>query len=97
MSAKGIVLDGRTKECPECRSRRLCSSCQSRIRYGNPNPNGKWEGLWLSEADWRRLLMSAAEFMDLHHEYEQRAGEEIPVDVVDFVDWIRLDVVKDAA
>jgi hypothetical protein len=91
MSAKGIVLDGRANQCPECKARRTCSSCQSRIRYGKPNPNGKWEGLWLSEADWRRLLMAAAEFDAIAEEYGDKT------DAVAFTDWLKLDVVKEAA
>ena len=97
MTRPGEVLEGRTLACATCNARRVCSSCGARIRYGKPNPNGRWESLRLSEGDWRKLAMAAAEFMELHREYEQRVGESIPVDAVEFADWVKPEVVEDAA
>ena len=88
----GTVLDGRSVNCPACGGgRRTCNSCTAQIRYGKPNPNGKWEGLWMSDADWRRLLMAAAEYQALS---EEESG--VP-NVVEFVDWLRPEVVRERA
>lgn len=83
--------DGRTFACPECDNRRVCSSCRARIRYGKPNPNQRWDGLHMSEIDWKRLLVAAAEFDELADKYEDRPT------VTEFVDWLRPDVCEDAA
>lgn len=92
MTQPGEVLVGRPIACPACNARRICSSCGSKIRYGKPNPAGRWEQLHMTEADWRRLLLAAAEFDALSAEYEDRPT------VVEFVDWLYPDViVEDAA
>ena len=89
---KPTVPTGRPLACPACNNRRICSSCGSRIRYGKPNPNARWDGLHVSQDDWSRLLVAAAEFDAMAEECGDRPT------VVEFVDWIAPDVIeKDAA
>lgn len=83
--------EGRTSRCPTCRKRSLCSSCGARIRYGKPTPNATWSTLRMEEADWRRLLMAAAEFDAEADVYQDRPT------AVEFVDWLFPDVVEKAA
>lgn len=89
MTARGEVVTGRTFDCPACHSRRKCSACGARIRYGKPNENGRWEQLSLSEWDWRRLLLAAAEFDSFAERYEDRPT------AAEFCDWLYPDVVAE--
>lgn len=91
MTQPGEVIVGRPLACPACNNRRICSSCGSKIRYGKPNPNGRWEQLRMTEAQWRYLLMAAAEFDALSDEFGDHPT------VVEFADWLYPDVVEKVA
>lgn len=70
----------------------LCHSCEARVKIGEPRARPLWaQRLRLTAEQHDLLLVAAAEYAELSDE----AGEyEL---AVEFVDWIRPDVVGAAA